>query len=130
MKDMSDNKNRRVLVIDDNHSVHDDFRKILSPLKSTPPGLEESRECLFGSSVATLEMPPFEVDSAYQGEEGAILVKKAVEEARPYAMAFVDLRMPPGWDGVKTAQEIWKIDPDIQIVACTGLLGLFEEGVV
>ena len=117
MKDMCDNKNRRVLVIDDNHAVHDDFRKILSPLKSTHAGFEDGEKCLFGNSVTTVEMPRFEVDSAYQGEEGANRVKKAMEEGRPYAMAFVDLRMPPGWDGVKTAQEIWKIDPGIQIVA-------------
>ena len=74
----TDNKNRRVLVIDDNRAVHDDFRKILDPLKSTAPGLEDSAKCIFGSPDAIVEMPQFEVDSAYQGQEGPILVKKAV----------------------------------------------------
>lgn len=62
---------------------------------------------------------PFEIGSAYQGQEGLLLVKKALEVGRPYAMAFVDVRMPPGWDGVETTEKIWKIDPEIQIVICT-----------
>ena len=47
------------------------------------------------------------------------MVKKALEEGRPYAMAFVDIRMPPGWDGVETTLKIWEIDSEIQIVICT-----------
>ena len=34
-------------------------------------------------------------------------------------MAFVDVRMPPGWDGVETITRIWEVDPDLQIVVCT-----------
>ena len=59
------------------------------------------------------------VDSAYQGNEGLALVKCALLEGRPYAVAFLDVRMPPGWDGVETAEKIWAVDPDIQIVLCT-----------
>ena len=29
------------------------------------------------------------------------------------------MRMPPGWNGIKTAQEIWKVDPNMPIVICT-----------
>ena len=47
------------------------------------------------------------------------MVEKAVAAGRPYAMAFVDVRMPPGWDGVETTREIWKVAPDLQIVICT-----------
>jgi len=119
MNKMSYNKNRRVLVIDDIHSIHDDFRKILSPLKSTRSGQAELLQSLFGDSAAPFESPQFEVDSAYQGQDGAILVKKAISEGRPYAMAFVDVRMPPGWDGVETTRKLWEIDPDLQIVLCT-----------
>ncbi len=61
----------------------------------------------------------FPVDSAYQGQEGLEMVKKAVAEGRPYAMAFVDVRMPPGWDGVETTIQLWKSAPDLQIVICT-----------
>jgi len=116
---MPDDKNRRVLVIDDNRSIHDDFRKILSPTTAPVEGLDAAETALFGSPTHTIRQTQFEVDSAYQGQEGALLVKKAVEDGRPYAMAFVDVRMPPGWDGVETTQNIWAIDPDIQIVLCT-----------
>jgi len=116
---MSDNKNRRVLIIDDNRSIHDDFRKILSPAESTRSDRAETESALFGDVVRTNGPPRFEVDSAYQGQEGFLLVKKAAEQARPYAVAFVDVRMPPGWDGFETTQKIWEIDPDIQIVICT-----------
>lgn len=115
----STGKNRRVLVIDDNLSIHDDFRKILCPPKMKTSDLEATEAALFGSGTGTAELAHFHVDSAYQGQEGFLLVKKAVETGLPYAMAFVDVRMPPGWDGVETVQKIWEVDPDIQIVLCT-----------
>jgi len=59
------------------------------------------------------------VDSAYQGQEGVWLVKKALEAGRPYAVVFVDVRMPPGWDGVETTRKSWELDPDLQVVFCT-----------
>jgi two-component system, NtrC family, sensor kinase len=61
----------------------------------------------------------FQLDSAYQGHEGLALVKQAVEQGERYAMAFVDVRMPPGWDGVETTARIWEVDPDLQVVICT-----------
>jgi len=112
-------KNRRVLIIDDNRSIHDDFRKILCPGKSTHSVLDLAETELFGDVTSQKEQSPFEVDSAYQGQEGATLVRNALEEGRPYAMAFVDVRMPPGWDGVETTQKIWEVDPEVQIVICT-----------
>ena len=61
----------------------------------------------------------FEVDSAYQGQEGVAKIRQALDEGRPYAMAFVDMRMPPGWDGLETIERLWGIDPDIQVVICS-----------
>ena len=61
----------------------------------------------------------FELDSAYQGQEALEMVKQALAENRPYAMAFVDVRMPPGWDGIETIARIWEVDPELQIVVCT-----------
>ena len=115
---MIPNKNRRILVIDDNKSIHEDFRKILSPHEPTRAALSRTETQLFGSPLEERQIP-FTIDSAYQGEEGVVLVKEALAEKRPYAMAFVDMRMPPGWYGIKTTLEIWKVDPEIQIVICT-----------
>jgi CheY-like chemotaxis protein len=120
MKSLNPNKkNRRVLVIDDNPSIHEDFRKILSPIETARAALSLTETQLFGSTMNEKRQIPFEVDSACQGEEGFAMAKKALDEGRPYAMAFVDIQMPPGWDGVKTTQEIWRIDSEIQIVICT-----------
>jgi two-component system, cell cycle sensor histidine kinase and response regulator CckA len=119
MDSMPIDKNRRVLVIDDNRSIHDDFRKILSPATAKAAALDATEAAVFGHPTNSIQQAQFEVDSAYQGQEGAMLVKKALEEGRPYAMAFVDIRMPPGWDGVETTQKIWAIDSQVQIVLCT-----------
>ncbi len=114
-------KNRRILVIDDNRAIHEDFEKILSPSGATHAALDVTETELFGSSVDAVKVrqAEFELDSSYQGQEGVLLVKKALEDGHPYAMAFVDVRMPPGIDGVETTLKIWEIDPEIQIVICT-----------
>lgn len=114
-----DDKNRRVLIIDDNHAIHEDFRKILAPAMATAGALDATEEALFGPATAANAQAHFEVDSAFQGQDGVQMVKQALEEGRPYAMAFVDVRMPPGLDGVETTRRIWDIDPNIQVVICT-----------
>jgi two-component system, cell cycle sensor histidine kinase and response regulator CckA len=119
VNNMPAEKNRRVLVIDDNRAIHDDFRKILSPANPTTAAFDATETALFGRSTDAVQQAPFEVDSAYQGQEGVLLVKEAVEAGRPYAMAFVDVRMPPGWDGVETTRRIWELDSNLQVVLCT-----------
>jgi len=115
-------KNNRVIVIDDNPAIHADVRKILCPKISEAASAVDALEAeLLGTSSSSLPRPNanFSVDSAHQGREGLDLVRKAAESGAPYAMAFVDVRMPPGWDGVETTLELWKVVPDLQIVICT-----------
>jgi PAS domain S-box-containing protein len=119
MNNLPPNKNRRVLVVDDNRAIHDDFRKILSPGTAAQPTWDAAEESLFGPSAQAVQEARFEVDSAYQGQEGVQLVEAAIVAGRPYAMAFVDVRMPPGWDGVETSRKIWALDPNLQVVLCT-----------
>jgi two-component system cell cycle sensor histidine kinase/response regulator CckA len=119
MHNLLPEKNRRILIIDDNRAIHDDFRKILSPANVTGAALDAAETALFGEPTALIRQISFDVDSAYQGQEGVLLVQKALEAGHPYAMAFVDVRMPPGWDGVETTAKIWELDPEIQIVICT-----------
>ncbi len=111
--------NRRILVIDDNADIHEDFRKVL--LKKSPTGskLDEQAAVLFGKKPIRPQRPSFEIDFAFQGQEGLSLIEKSLQEGRPYAMAFVDVRMPPGWDGVETTAQIWQKYPDLQVVICT-----------
>ena len=114
------NQNRRILVIDDNKSIHEDFRKILGrPKSAVSPELAAAEAELFGDMPAPVQLPEFQLDFAFQGQEGLQLIERALEEKLPYAMAFVDVRMPPGWDGVETTAQIWKKYPDLQVVICT-----------
>ena len=112
-------RNRRVLLIDDNESIHADFRKILAPARAGEAALDEMESILFGKQPTRPRAEGFELDSAYQGAEALEKVKHALAEQRPYALAFVDVRMPPGWDGVETISRLWEIDPDLQVVICT-----------
>src|SRR5260221_349988 len=113
MKNLFTEKNRRILVIDDNRAIHDDFRKILFPGTAGNTALDAAEAALFGKPTNAVQQLEYEIDSAYQGQEGVSLVEKSLAEGRPYALAFVDVRMPPGLDGVETTQKIWAIDPDI-----------------
>jgi signal transduction histidine kinase/PleD family two-component response regulator len=112
-------------VIDDNLAIHDDIRKILCPKADPTAGkLQVLEDELFAApseapSGPKRSRPTFTVDSAHQGQEGLACVKKALAEGQPYGMAFVDMRMPPGWDGVETTLELWKVAPELQIVICT-----------
>ena len=119
MNNIIDNKNRRVLIIDDNRSIHDDFRKIFSPATRRAPDLDASEIAVFGHLEAEVPHAQFDLSSAYQGQEGVLLVQNAFQAGLPFAVAFVDVRMPPGWDGVETTRRIWEIDPDLEIVLCT-----------
>lgn len=110
--------NTRILVIDDNQAIHQDFRKILCTTKSAVK-LEDLESALFESDESSVCHGDFELESADQGQAGWELVKQAVQEERPFAVAFVDMRMPPGWDGVETIEHIWQTDPDVQVVICT-----------
>ncbi len=108
--------NRRILVIDDNDAIHQDFRKILDAA-TVDSELAASEAALFGD--ASTETSAFELAFAHQGQEGLAKVEQALAEGRPYAMAFVDMRMPPGWDGVETIEHLWQVDPQLQIALCT-----------
>jgi diguanylate cyclase (GGDEF)-like protein len=108
---------RRILVIDDNDAIHSDFRKILAT--RGPSGLDDDEAAIFGDARPTKPQVEFETDFALQGKEGFDKVSAAVNDGRPYHVAFVDMRMPPGWDGVQTIKKLWDVDPDLQVVICT-----------
>jgi diguanylate cyclase (GGDEF)-like protein len=111
---------QRILLVDDQESIHEDYRKILAPQRRAAAALDQAAAKLFDDAPAgTITWEGFELDSAFQGQEGFDRVKQALEEGRPYAMAFIDIRMPPGWDGVQTVRKIWEVDPEILIVICS-----------
>jgi diguanylate cyclase (GGDEF)-like protein/PAS domain S-box-containing protein len=108
----------RILIIDDNVEIHHDFIKVLTNTDSHE--LEDLKHEIFGTNNShNTELPYFEIDIASQGQEGVHKIIEAIKQKKPYALAFVDIRMPPGWDGVETIKHIWEIDKDIQVVICT-----------
>lgn len=110
--------NHRILIIDDDARIHEDFRKILGE-KIVSSEFDQLEAALFAAGHISSADIHYELESAYQGEEGYQKVVKAQQQGRPYAMAFVDMRMPPGWDGLETIKQVWSVDAQIQLVICT-----------
>jgi len=112
----------RILVVDDNPSIHDDLRKVLLPDEDRDEELELLEAELFGGEVSalpvSLQLTP-EIDSAIQGAEAIQKLQRSVQEKRPYFLAFIDVRMPPGMDGVQTIKELWKHHPGLYVVICS-----------
>lgn len=114
--------NRRVLIVDDNESIHDDYRRVLCPERRDGDiDVDALEAAIFGEAAAGVEAEnePFVITSALQGQEALSLVQQSVAIGEPYAMAFVDMRMPPGWDGVETIEHLWQADPRLQVVICS-----------
>jgi signal transduction histidine kinase len=98
--------NRRLLVADDQEVIHFSFRTVFS---DSPPG----------DALCDLPAEDYEVDYATSGEKALALVRRGVEADVPHALAFVDMYMPGGWDGVETIARLWDVSPDLQVVLCT-----------
>jgi two-component system sensor histidine kinase/response regulator len=118
VKNSASGKNLRILVVDDNRSIHGDFQKIFAA-NHVGDEARAMERTLFDEPDGRRPAVGFEVDSAYQGKDSFEMVQRACIEGRPYAMAFMDVRMPPGWDGIETTARIWEVDAEIQIVICT-----------
>jgi len=123
---MSEESNR-IMIVDDNPSIHEDFRKVLPAADDDDEQLDDLLRDFLGTQAPAVEtqesgLPAgfvYELDHAYQGEEALRLVEQAAQEGRPYALIFMDVRMPPGWDGIETIKRIWAEYPDIEMVICT-----------
>jgi len=117
-----DNK-RRILVIDDSEAIHTDFRRILcSEQRKDRDDLDLLEEALFGTDPSRADStnePEFEVDSAFQGQEGLSKVRTALESGQSYSLVFLDYRMPPGWNGVETLRRLRAVAPSLPVVLCS-----------
>lgn len=117
-------KEYRILVVDDNEDIHDDYHKALDlfEVKDDKQKLRDLEELLFDAE----DLPPvqpkgnvFHLSSAFQGEEAYNMAMKARLEGNPFAVAFVDVRMPPGLDGIQTTRRLLADEPDLEIVLCS-----------
>ena len=122
--------NRRILIIDDNRAIHEDFGKILGDSAADESALTALEDALFGETSAAPVKERFELCSAFQGQDALELVKSAENDGHPFALAFVDVRMPPGWDGVETIDRIWQVSPNLQTVICTAFSDYSREQIL
>ena len=115
---------RKILIIDDNRDIHNDFRKIFRSVSPAAAAIDALENDLFGEDNAQVDSPHSSLqgvllESAYQGEDGAQMTEDAAARGEPYLLAFVDVRMPPGIDGIQTIKRIWQTVPDMPCVICT-----------
>ena len=115
--DFEEYANRRVLIVDDQKEIHDDFAEMLKPQLS-----EAWADKLAAAFVIEEEqsfLPEFELLHARSGEEACDIVRVGKERARPIAVAYIDIRMPPGVDGIETIRRVREVDRDVEIVLMT-----------
>ena len=94
-------QNLRILVADDDPQILNLFRQVLLSKKSS-------------TSLS------FDLVTCLQGEDAVDAVKASLEESRPFSAAFIDARMPPGPDGIWAAEEIRRLDKNVEILIMTG----------
>ena len=122
-----DKKLCRILIADDNKDIHEDIKYILDSSSEDIDDYQETRllkEELFGESsipdkTETKIDVKYRVDDAFQGEEAVKMVQTALGTGDPYSLIFMDVRMPPGIDGIEAIEQIWEIDPNVEVVICT-----------
>ena len=122
--DLKTELNRRILLADDEPKILEELTKVLSPAQIDEMAGQELKALegrLFGQSAKTrTAKKTYDVHCCRQGNEALEAVQKALDNQQPFAVAFLDVRMPPGPDGVWVAEQIRKIDPNVQIVMMTG----------
>lgn len=120
-----DNKtelNRRILLVDDEPKILEELEKVLVPKNHVNEELLDLQSRLFSGSAdrPVRKAAVYDVTCCRQGEEAIEAIKNAINNDCPFAVAFLDIRMPPGMDGVSTAEQLRQLDPNLQIVMMTG----------
>ncbi len=112
----------RILIVDDNPAIHEDIKKILEIQEANQnEEMDKFEEMLFDSKPMPKSRPRmiYDIDDAYKGEEAVKMVEEAERKGRQYSLIFMDVRMPPGIDGIQAIEIIWKKHSFIEIVICT-----------
>lgn len=114
-------ENRRIIVIDDDLEIRKVYNAVLCPEQyDSDSALQQMKKLLSTHQKGhAAEKIRFDLTFASQGQEGFELVQKALGNDAPFSVAFIDVRMPPGWNGKETATRIRQIDPRIEIVIVT-----------
>lgn len=122
MHSHEERENIRVLIADDDQHILEAYREAFSDTESTQEmrALTELEAELFDADTDVEEKPHFDVVACSQGEAAILLAEKAARGGQPFDVVILDVRMPPGIDGVEAGSQIRKLDPDVEIIFVTG----------
>ncbi len=112
-------QNQRILAIDDDVAVLEYYREVFEPTVVKNQAIWDSFIEAVGEDNVKEPQQQYQLETALSGEKGVELARQAVAEHAPFTVAFVDMRMPGGMDGLETAQQLREIDPRIMLVIIT-----------
>lgn len=118
-----------ILIVDDVPSIHEDFKKILLPQEERKT-LNDLKHSLFNDKKKSQNFNNYAIESAMNGAQALAMVENAFEKNKRYALVFMDVMMPIGWDGIETAKRIWEVDSDVQIVICSAFSDYSWEAII
>ena len=112
----------RVLIADDDEHILDAYREAFTEPDSTRKmrALDVLAAELFEHKETDEQEAKFEIVACSQGDDAISLAKQAAKDGDPFDVVILDVRMPPGIDGVEAGSQIRKLDPDVEIVFVTG----------
>jgi len=120
----------RILVVDDDQMLIDEYVRCLAEdfdEDHAATTFSDLEKVLFGEDTNEQGAARFDVETQNQGEAAVEAVKAAIGRGEPFSIVFIDIRMPPGMDGIAAARQIRELDPNVNIVIVTGSVGLEPE---
>ena len=120
--------NFKILVADDDPSILDLFQQVLSSSKFSPTVHSETEASERNNAIHKPTLS-FDLVACRQGDQAVNVVKQSIENNRPFSAAFIDVRMPPGPDGIWTAEKIRQLDGDIEILIMTGYKDIHPQDI-
>ncbi len=123
---------RKIIVIDDDKAIWQAYTSVLTfpETEANTPGQRMAILLTPVKNSATPAAPLFELTFASQGKDALTMIREAAAAERPFSVAFIDIRMPPGWDGMETAAQIRQIDLNIEFVFVTAYSDRSREEIV
>ncbi|PCJ63370.1 MAG: hypothetical protein COA79_00760 [Planctomycetota bacterium] len=114
-------ENNRILIVDDNPAIHEDISKALNlSSQKMNENFDSLEKEIFGDlNSPKTKQPSFIINHAFSTNEAFSKIELAQRENNPYALVFMDIKMPPGMDGLKASQIILTKYPHLEIVLCT-----------
>lgn len=119
----------RVLIADDDEHVLECYREAFGESEPTDhvQAVDALAAELFDPETDIEDDRKFEVVACNQGDDAISLATEAADEGYPFDVVILDVRMPPGIDGVEAGSQIRKLDPDVEIVFVTGFSDVPRE---